>query len=381
MKKIMSVYAVTVMIIFVLVNSFAYALDVNLDYNASKDLRQNMLSVTNLHTVYSVAAYGVEKGVNWTSQEKNAWQRTVELIVDSQLAYGLSVLGHEGEHDYAADRNGVVDRKLNWNFYSGSVVYDIATYNNLSGLQKSKLNSAGMAWNNRAAEEVLVSRIIGQRATLPEILWYSANKIQAPKYIAQTSAPDQTGTYGLSRNDVAGWVRNVSGNNFGKMDSLYNDLRTGAIWQGLSLIMPAGASLYYLFTGNIFQVPKIWFDTETELTDAGVLYSLTGLYKHQGITYTLRAGYGKNRINEGAMSQIEAEMKNIPLLIWDLKAKLRAGYTDTLGSSQSIGFGLEKSFKEVAVGVEINKYSGYHRYNPIPDEGLTEALINLKFKF
>ena len=377
MKKMVLAYAVAVMLI--LVNSFAFALDVDFDYNVSKDYKQNLLSTTNLHTMYAVVGYGVEKGLLRISQENKFWQRGVEIIVDSQLAYGLTGLGHEGGHDYYADRNGVGNRSISWSFYNASTSYDLS-YNNLAGLEKERISSAGLVWNNRAAEESLVNRI-GERAIISEMLWYSANKISMPWYVKKSSAPNRTGSYGTSSNDMENWTRHVAENDFGKMDSLYRDLKTGAVWQGLSLIAPAGASLYYLLTGKTYQIPKAWFSTEAELTDAGVMYALTGLYKHQGITYSVRLGYGKNRVEERTMSQFEAEIRNVPLPLWDLRAKLKVGYTETLGASQSFGIGLEKSFKQFAVGAEANRYGGYHRNNPKATEGSTELLTYVNFKF
>jgi len=375
MRKVSLVLLVAAMVIFIFGKNYCMALDVKFDYSPSKDVQQNLLSTVNLHSGYSVLAYGVEK----VFDQNKAWQRGAEIIVESQLAIGLSILGHEGGHDYYADKNGVVNRSVSWSFYSGSVSYD-SSYSNLTFGQKSRLNAAGIIWNNRAAAETLADSI-GEQVVISEALWYSANKINLPGYIGKASAPDQSESYGLSKNDIESWIRNVAGNDFGKMESLYSDLKVGAIWQGLSLIAPAGASPYYLFTGNIIQVPKLWFDTETELTTAGVMYALTGFLKHQGVTYNLRAGYGKNRIEEKTMSQIEAEIKNIPLPIWNLKAKVKAGYADTLSASRSIGFGLEKSFGQVAVGADVNRYDGYHRSNPKASEGLTEISTHLKFRF
>jgi len=96
MRKVSLVLLVAAMVIFIFGKNYCMALDVKFDYSPSKDVQQNLLSTVNLHSGYSVLAYGVEK----VFDQNKAWQRGAEIIVESQLAIGLSILGHEGGHDY-----------------------------------------------------------------------------------------------------------------------------------------------------------------------------------------------------------------------------------------------------------------------------------------
>jgi len=379
MKKTMVVLivilAVTMVLTGNLVAEMKEPLELELEWNFSKNLHLNLMSTTNLYTGYSVVGYRIRRAIPGNKFR----DRTAEIVLTVPFTVAFSGFGHEGEHELACMENGAQDTSIRYE--SGYFQYNYT--GDIDSGSEARVISAGLAWQNRSAEEV-ITRNLDREVPVSEILWFGVNQLCASNYAYMTKRV-YGNRYGHDCGDIASWISWLSWTeNFDPLteEHLSDDVKLGADWQVVGSILPIYSGLSYWFAGREQKMPNWWFNTQFELTDVGVMYALSGWYQFEnGIQAKFRHGYGKNRVEGRDMFSFEGEVSDIPLFR-DITGGFRAGFSKTSEDAISAGLSLKKPlWKNMAVGLGANYYSGYHRNNPRANGSWAEIFTSLNIKF
>lgn len=352
------------------------SLKIELTWNFNKNLFQNFLSTENLHTGYNITACGIRRII----KPKNLLSRTTEIGLALPFSISLSVLNHEGGHEWVAIENGALETWIEWNlrqFWTGKACY----VGKFSKEQKAKFAAAGLIRQNQAATRI-IDQNLGKTITISELMWFANNQRDVSSWFITTSKP-RGDDYGLRSHDVEMWIANVADFSIGTMNSLYDDVTLGAVWQKLGLIVPAFAGIKYWLFGKEFKMPNWYLNPQAELTDAGVMYALGIWYQlDNDIMLKIRPGWGRDRIQDDTLIALEIEASDIPLPFWGTKGRIRGGFSKTLKTSALIGISMEKPLSgKIAIGIDANYYSGYHRHNPRANGSYSETIVKFKFFF
>jgi len=263
----------------------------------------------------------------------------------------LSIIGHESQHERSAFANGAESVSIKWES-NNSMAAKVKWTGHFTRDEEIKMVTAGLAWNNYQAEKVFQQNL-GEVVGGDDLLWYGINQLNMAHYIMTRDDQDPY-------DDINNWLTLLSDNKPETVALLEKDLRLGAAWQAAGCIVPALSGFRWLLGGKI-KIPSFWFNTQTELTDAGVLYALSFWQKMKnGITTKIRPGYGWDRIKNKPIYSLEGEMRGAH--VSGVTTNLTGGYSKTKDSSYTVGVSLRKEItRKATVELSSNWYSGYHR--------------------
>lgn len=360
------------LILFVLIftATTAQGAEVIVDYSNSLNTEANILSLNNIHAVYTFTTEGTKRIMG---KPRNFFFRGLEIGLSGILASKLHKIGHEGAHAFSAEENGAWKTKI---------FLDHCTYwGDFSNQDYVKISMAGLNWENKSAENSIV-RSIGKEMSATELLWFGINQ----QCLVTTSLfnTDKLENYSNPKkdsNDLVKWIMYL-GDSEDIREKLYTDIRRGAMWQSLGLFVPAYYGLNYWVTGEEKTMPNFWANPQCDMTDTGVLYALGIWYKtEKNFVIHARPGYGVNRNDDESIMSLELGISGFKITE-KIEGSLKCGFSKTLNDSYSVEASVEKSFTpNFAVGISGNYYSGYHRENPSSDESWGKASLFCKFIF
>jgi hypothetical protein len=358
--------------------------------NYTENDESNFYDPVNMHFLYELTALGtnwltkyprnIELDNNTSKYLVQLGGRSVAIAILSQTAKIGMILIHEGGHRETALKNGISNVEIEWNikkYWQGCTNYWLTNseLDKLSFQQRAKIEAAGVGKNNWAANYTIIKNL-GRKIRISELMWFVRHQYAMTNYIRKTDKPpSDLGTYGelfFDTHDIRKWLRYAGNEDYKIMSQLYNDLEFGQYWQGASLILPFGVGVYYWLTGEIITMPCFWVNLQTELTNVGVMYNSDFYYRGRNdIFYQLRLGYGKNYAlgveNAEQMYNFGFKISQVPLPIWGLKSGFNFAKYKTADVSRSYGLTLGKDFGPLNIGLEWNKYNGYHPDNPVAE--------------
>jgi hypothetical protein len=297
--------------------------------------------------------------------------RAVSSSLSLPYLISSAVIGHERAHQGAALVNGAESASIKWestSFMTGETRWK----GNLSREQEMKIISAGLTWNNNQAEDVIQSHL-GGGVSMDDLLWYGINQLNMTRYIMAPPADNRF-------HDVDTWVHLLGNEDEMTMQQIRKDLRVGAAWQAVSSLLPAVFGMNWLM-GGAAAIPNSWVNTQTELSDAGVIYGLSLWHRTKNnIIAKVRPGYGLDRNEDAAIYSLEGEVSNIPVA--GLLADLDGGFARTKEGSRYFGISLKKALRNRSLLVlSSHWYSGYHRNNPSASAGYVEVMGEMSLPF
>jgi hypothetical protein len=361
-----------VVFVFLAVPIPASASDIKFSLNAAKDTEANLLSGDNIHAVYTLVIAGA-KGV--TGEPNSFFKRSVEVALIGALAREFRLLGHEANHAFVARENGAWSTEIRRRGFTYS--------GNLSDSEKLRVTASGFDWVNTSAEDVY-TRNLGKKISVTELSWFVLNQLNPSTYIFfDTKSPDEClSECRVANADSEQWYGIMGNSDLETMNKLYKDLRIGAAWQTLGLVLPSYHVAKYWVAGKEYTLPGWWVNPQFDMTDAGVMYALGMWYKTDGgLIVRLRPGYGKNRVAGGHMTAFEVGLYDIRITK-KLKVGIRGGISEALKSSNFVGASIERSAGDkFSVGIDANYYDGYNRNNPVADGNWKDAALFVRARF
>jgi len=372
---------------------------------AELDLRLPMdgiLSSTNMHSGHALASYGIE---SWLYDEndpspKTFGRRTAELFLLENSMLFFTALGHEGAHYRIAkvqDEKNVMIHLQPGLFYGifpplegAYVSYENTPLDDTEG--KNKGSAAGLAWNNQSAGET-ITRNLGKKANLSESLWYFVSQGSYSLTMLREGGLLKSKALGVSlgrenvcwggNRDIGHWTEQTANYDCGIIAKIEKDVNAGNTWQALSLPLPLFSILSYWTANKGYSLPNYWAQTQTELTDRGVLQNLDVWWKNSdGFTSKFRVGYGNNRFDaKNPLWQMEMETFNSPMTFGDTQLDVALGVVNTKKRNYRIGGTFNRQFDKLKASLVANAYTGYHRLSPIAGGGWNEVKVKVGYTF
>lgn len=280
--------------------------------------------------------------INSLPSRSNILDRTLKIAGSGIGGVILSVLGHEAAHGLAALRNGGKNIRINWSpetFWTGSC----RSVGNFSNLERQKISSAGLNWQNSIADKV-VGENTGKEVDVSQLLLFGLNQLNFTLYyFRSTSKPFESS----SSADPINWARYVAGDDMTVARLVYDDLRKGAVWQAAGAVIPLWVGINYWLFGKEYRMPNWWVNPQAELTDAGVMFTLSIWHRFEssGAVVKIKPGYGQNRVQEKnkalPMYSLETQAQ-IP--IKGFVVEMSGNYSHTLRTAMSFGVGISYKF-------------------------------------
>ncbi len=361
-----------VLFIFLAVPITTSASEIKFSINGAKDVEANFLSEDNIHATYTLVIAGAKRV---TGEPHSFFKRSVEVALTGAVAREFRLLGHEANHAFVARENGAFDTQIRRRGFTYS--------GNLSDSSKLRVTASGFDWVNTSAEDVY-TRNLGKKISITELSWLLLNQVNPSAYIFfDTRSPDEClGGCRVANADSEQWYGIIGNSDLESMDRLYKDLRIGAAWQALGLVVPSYHVMKYWVAEKEYTMPGWWVNPQFDMTNVGVMYALGMWYRTDGgLVVRLRPGYGKNRVAGGHMTAFEVDLSNIRITE-KLKGGIRGGISEVLKSSNFVGASIERSSGGMfSVGIDANYYYGYHRNNPVIDGHWEDAALFVKARF
>jgi len=364
--------------------------------------RGGILNPTNAYSGHALTSYGIQ---SWLYDEndpspKTFGRRTAELFLLENSMLFFLILGHEGGHYrtmVGSGKKGVtitLEPGLYLNLFpplQGAYVSN-DQYSIFDEEKNSKMYAAGITANNQSAEEI-ITRSLGKKINLSEVLWYFGNQISYG--INMLRAGDPSASTGLEKElgrenvccggqrDIGNWLGSTASFDCELESKLLKDLKTGNTWQGLSLPLPLASAMGYWLFNKESNLPDYWAQTQSELTDRGVLYNLDVWWKNSDrFMSKVRVGYGNNRFDaKNPLWQVEMETFNSPVTVWGTQLDVALGVVNTKKRSYRIGGTFNHQFDKLKASLVTNAYTGYHRLSPIAIGGWNEVKVKLGYAF